>query len=107
MSTLTFRDFTFCAQHHLANKFGAAASPHWHTYKVRFFFINAPDQDQLSKQLAHRYAGLHGSSLNSTIPNESSDEGLAAWFINDVQTVAKCVRVIVENDFQRGAEVFL
>jgi len=107
MPSYTFRDFTFRAQHHLASKFGAAALPHWHTYRVRFFFADAPDQDHLSKQLEQRYVTLHGASLNSLITTESTDEGLAGWFINDVQAVAKCVRVIVENDFQRGAEVTL
>lgn len=105
MNTYTFRDFNFRAQHYLAAKFGAAALPHWHTYRIRFFFVGTPDQDELSKRLETRYAGLHGSSLNSVIATESTDEGIAAWFLQDVQAVAKCVKVVVENDFQRGAEV--
>lgn len=47
---------------------------------------------------------MHGASLNSVLTKESTDEDLAKWFLDDVQAVAKCVRVVVENDFQRGAE---
>ena len=104
--TLTFRDFTFRAQHHLPSKFGYAASPHWHTYTVRFWFKDDPDQDWLSGELQTRYAKFHGSSLNNVIEGESSDEALAKWFLNDIQSVKPCWKVCVTNDFQRGAEVY-
>ena len=105
MTVHTFRDFTFRAQHHIPSKFGVAAMPHWHTYCVRFFFAGSPDQDKLSRQLEQRYAQMHGASLNSVLTKESTDEDLAKWFLDDVQAIAKCVRVVVENDFQRGSEV--
>lgn len=101
---LTFRDFTFRAAHFIPSKFGAAALPHWHTYRVRFFFAGDLDQDNLSEQMARRYAKLHGSSLNALLL-DSSDEGLAEWLLNDAQSLGDCRRVSVENDFQRGSEV--
>lgn len=103
MTVLTFRDFIFRAQHHIAAKFGAAAIPHWHTYRVRFFFDESPDQDALSLALSQRYQHLHGIALNSLIA-DTSDEGLAAWFLEDAQAIAPCTKIIVENDYQRGAE---
>lgn len=104
MNIATFRDFTFRAQHHIAAKSGAAAIPHWHTYRVRFFFSDAPDQDALSLALAQRYQRIHGVALNSLI-EDTSDEGIAVWFLEDVQAIAACTKIIVENDYQRGAEV--
>jgi hypothetical protein len=103
VTVLTFRDFIFRAQHHIAAKFGAAAIPHWHTYRVRFFFSESLDQDALSLALAHRYQRMHGVALNSLIA-DTSDEGLAAWFLEDAQGIAPCAKIIVQNDYQRGAE---
>jgi hypothetical protein len=85
-------------------KQGAAGLPHWHTYVIRFWFQNSPDQDKLSHDLQKRYAHLHGSNLNAVLEGKSSDEELAEWFLSDVQAIAVCCKVTVINDFQRGAE---
>ena len=102
--TLTFRDFTFRAQHHVVSKWGAAALPHWHTYVVRMYFKAEPDQDQLVKDLERQFAHLHGASLNTVIEGETTDERVAEWFLKQTQERG-CVRVVLTNDYQRGAEV--
>jgi len=103
----TFQDFVFKSQHHIASKVGAATLPHWHTYAIRFWFTDSPDQDWLSNSLQQRYIQFHGSNMNAILQGRSSDEDLAQWFLNDVQSIGKCQKVTVTNDFQRGAEATL
>lgn len=107
MTTLTFRDFTFRAQHNMPSKHGAAAHPHWHTYLVRFWFTGSPDQDQLSAGIERRFVELHGCSLNKHLQPDNSDEALAVWMMEQVSGYCNfdCVKVTVINDGQRGAEV--
>lgn len=106
MSLLTFRDFSFRANHHLVRKHAAAGLPHWHSYVVRLWFTGQPDQDTLLEQIERRYQRLHGCALNAVLhPKESGDEELAAWFLADAAALGQCVRVTVTNDGQRGAEV--
>lgn len=73
---------------------------------MRLWLTNRPDQDYLSEAIENQFVGLHGADLNEILP-DSSDEGLAAWFLNqmfgDINT--QCVRVTVTNDGQRGAEI--
>ena len=106
LATLTFRDFTWRSHHHIASKHGAAARPHWHTYTARFWFSNSPDQDELSRMMEKTFGKLHGAALNAHVQPISTDEQLAAWLHFEAQQIAKCVRVRVANDWQRGAEVF-
>lgn len=51
------------------------------------------------------FGKLHGSALNAHVRPESTDEAVAAWLYSEAQQIAKCVRVRVTNDGQRGAEV--
>lgn len=105
MTILTFRDFTFRATHHIPSKHGAASLPHWHTYTIRMWFLDAPDQDTLSQQVETHLKHLHGNALNSHVEGDTSDENLAAWFHKKAQMFGRCMRVRVTNDGQRGAEI--
>jgi len=96
---LTFYDFTFRAQHSLEGRSEAAAHPHWHTYTVRLWFDDAPDQDELSRRIEKRFNLLHGSSLPEII-SDSTDEGIALYFLG----CTDCTKVRVTNDGRRGAE---
>ena len=107
MRTLTFKDFTWRSIHHIPTKFGAAATPHWHTYRARLFFEDAPDQDMLSRQIENHFVGLHGCALNAYVTPDTSDESVAAWLLQEAQKIGKCVKVVLENDYQRGAEISL
>lgn len=106
MSALTFYDFTFRAQHSLKGRAETAAHPHWHTYTVRFWFSNAPDQDALSAKIETWYAEIHGCDLAETMEGESTDEYLAEQFLKTWEGQG-CVRVLVTNDGRRGAEATL
>ena len=46
---------------------------------------------------------LHGTALHTFIP-DSSDEGLAKYFLKQGTAFGRCVRVRVMNDGTRGAE---
>ena len=105
MKTLTFKDFTWRSIHHIPSKFGAAANPHWHTYRARLYFEGAPDQDMLSKEIERLFVGLHGAAINAYIQPDTSDESVAIWMMTEAQKIGKCVKVVLENDYQRGAEV--
>lgn len=104
--TLTFRDFTWRSQHFLASKSGAAAHPHWHTYTARFWFAETPDQDALAGAMDEVFGKLHGCALDKVVTPESTDEAVAAWLLEQAQKLGRCVRVMLTNDGQRGAEVF-
>lgn len=86
---------------------GAAAHPHWHAYRARFWFAGPIDQDWLVTQLERVFAPLHGAALNAIVTApDSSDETIAAWLMGEAtRKIAPCVRVMLENDGQRGAEV--
>ncbi len=102
---LTFRDFTWRSNHHIPHKHGAASLPHWHSYKARLWFCGDVDQDWLVNELERTFSGFHGSALNGVMP-DTSDEGIAEWMMQKAtQSIAPCVRVVVENDGNRGAEV--
>jgi 6-pyruvoyl-tetrahydropterin synthase len=96
----TFRDFHFRARHHVDGKSPAAKLTHWHSYVVRFYFANSPDQDELVKKLEIQFSYLHGADLNEKIGSDTTDEALAEWFL----TQTDACKVIVTNDSQRGAE---
>jgi hypothetical protein len=105
-STLTFRDFCWRSRHFIAGKHGAASLPHWHSYRARFWFAGSVDQDWLVKELERTFAALHGAALNAIVQPDSSDETVAAWLMGEAtRKIAPCVRVMLENDGQRGAEV--
>lgn len=106
MKTLTFYDFQFRAKHALAGRNEAAAHPHWHSYVVRLWFNNAPDQDALSESIEAHYAPLHGSDLRNEMSGDSTDEYLAQQFLKTWEPKG-CVRVRVTNDGRRGAEAEL
>lgn len=103
--TLTFRDFAWRSHHHIPSKFGAAALVHWHSYRARLWFSDKLDQDHLARQLEEVFGVLHGCALNSLVGVESTDEAVAEWLLMKAQDIGKCVRVTLENDGQRGAEV--
>jgi hypothetical protein len=106
MNALTFRDFYWRSKHHIPAKHGIAALPHWHSYKARFWFTGSPDQDCLIDQIENTFRRLHGAALNSIVQPDSTDESVAAWLYSEANTkIGKCVKVAVENDGQRGAEV--
>lgn len=108
MSTLTFRDFYWRSNHYIPSKYGAAAHPHWHQYRARFWFAGSVDQDWLAEKLEGLFHKLHGAALNSIVLPESSDEKVAEWLLTEARKqLGDCVRVSLENDGQRGAEVFL
>lgn len=87
-------------------KHGAAAHPHWHSYRARFWFAGPIDQDWLVRELERVFARLHGSALNAIVQPDSSDETVAAWLMGEAtRKILLCVRVSLENDGQRGAEV--
>jgi hypothetical protein len=103
---LTFRDFAWRSLHHLPSKHGAAGHPHWHSYRARLWFTGAVDQDWLAAQLERVFAPLHGASLNAIVQPDTSDETIAVWLLGEAKRqIAECVRVSLENDGQRGAEV--
>lgn len=105
-TTLTFRDFAWRSCHHMPAKHGAAAHPHWHSYRARFWFAGPIDQDWLVRELERVFARLHGSALNAIVQPDSSDETVAAWLMGEAtRKILLCVRVSLENDGQRGAEV--
>jgi len=91
----------------MPSKHGAAAHPHWHSYRARFWFSGPVDQDWLVKQLEQVFAPLHGAALNAIVTTpDSSDETVAAWLMGEAKRrIGDCVRVSLENDGQRGAEV--
>lgn len=89
----------------MPSKHGAASHPHWHSYRARLWFSGPVDQDWLVAQLERTFSLLHGAALNAIVQSDSSDETVAAWLLNEAQKVGKCVRVSLENDGQRGAEV--
>lgn len=105
MNVLTFRDFSWRSSHHMPSKHGAAAHPHWHSYRARFWFDAVIDQDELPAALECVFGRLHGCALNAIVQPDSSDEAVAEWLMAEAQTIARCVRVTLENDGQRGAEV--
>lgn len=106
MKATTFRDFYWRSKHFIASKHGAAAHPHWHLYRARFWFAGQVDQDWLVEQIERTFMHLHGASLNAIVQLESSDEAVAAWLLGEARCkIGDCVRVMVENDGQRGAEV--
>jgi 6-pyruvoyl-tetrahydropterin synthase len=100
MKIETFYDFQFRARHALPGRSETAAHPHWHSYCVRLWFLNAPDQDALSEKIEGHYEGLHGSDLG----DQSTDEQLAEQFLK-TWAAQGCVRARVTNDERRGAEV--
>ncbi len=102
MSTLTFRDFAFTARHCLHGRSKEAASVHSHSYVVRLWFNKAHDQDKLIKRLRKWYGRLQDVRLDLFF-EDSSDEGLAAYFLKDLASEG-CVRVRVTTDDTRGAE---
>ena len=105
-STLTFRDFRWRSKHYIASKHGAAAQPHWHAYRARFWFTGPLDQDWLVEQLERVFAPLHGAALNTIVQPDSADETVAAWLMGEAtRRIASCVRVELENDGQRGSEI--
>jgi hypothetical protein len=103
--TLTFYDFAFRARHALKGRAETAAHPHWHSYVVRFWFDNAPDQDALSEIIEPSLRHVHACDLAILTP-ESTDEGLARYFLA-LMVAHGCVRVLVTNDSRRGAEASL
>lgn len=105
MTVSTFYDLSFRARHALENHSEAAAHPHWHSYTVRLWFSNKPDQDNLSLILESRFMGLHGSDLGRHL-KDSTDENLAMMFLRELSGMG-CVRVCVTNDSRRGAEASL
>jgi len=107
MKTYTFRDFIWSSIHFIPGKHGAAAHPHWHQYRARFWFTGNVDQDWLIERLEKTFGRLHGASLNSIIQPDSSDETVAKWLLIEAtkNVCATCFRVSVENDGKRGAEV--
>ncbi len=106
MKTLTFYDFQFRAYHAVKGRSAAAAAPHWHSYVVRLWFNNSPDQDELSEKIERNHCDLHACHLEEKMKAESTDENLAHLFLT--QWVGRgCVRVRVTNDGRRGAEVYV
>jgi hypothetical protein len=106
MKTTTFRDFSWRSIHHIPSKHGAASHPHWHSYRARFWFVGVFDQDNLVKELERVFGHLHGAALNGIVKPDSLDETVAAWLLNEATAkIGPCVRVMLENDGQRGAEV--
>ncbi len=102
MKVETFYDFRFRARHALGGRSEAAAHPHWHSYTVRLWFSNQPDQDGLSEEIEYQHQHIHGIDL----PSESTDEWLAKDFLEKWETKG-CFRVRVTNDERRGAEASL
>jgi 6-pyruvoyl-tetrahydropterin synthase len=102
MKLETFYDFRFRAKHSLPGapeRSISASYSHWHSYTVRLWFSDARDQDQLSEEIETGFRHLHGSDLTKEV-EDSTDEGLAAWFLGKTG----CLRVRVTNDERRGAE---
>jgi hypothetical protein len=96
---LTFYTFVFRANHWLAGRSQAASHTHWHTYAVKLWFDDQPDQDDLSRTLESKFSPLHGSNLPAIIA-DTTDEGIALWFLKETG----CAKVVVTNDGRRGAE---
>ena len=101
MTIETFYDFHFRAFHSVKGLSEAATSVHWHSYRVRFWFSESPDQDKLSKELETKYLCLHGANLNKFCA-VSTDEKLAEKFLKTWAS-RKCIKVEVRNDGRKGA----
>ncbi len=102
MKVETFHDFPFTANHRLHGRSPRAALRHTHEYVIRFWFAMAPDHDDLDILLVGRFGRLRGVALDALLP-DSSDEGLAAFFLREMQKEG-CIRVTVFTDKRGGSE---
>jgi hypothetical protein len=91
--------FRFRARHKLDGHSESAAHPHWHSYKVTFWFDSAHDHDLLRGWSEKALKEFHGAELDAIVP-DSSDEGLAAYFLALCGELC-CTEVWLENDADR------